>query len=212
MKKLILTGGILTTAYLFFARPQMLKWGTRLGESQRRLPGDDIIPEVNFRATRAIDIDAPPAVVWPWLAQMGRDRTGWYALDALLNKGIPSATYIRSDLPPPQVGMKTDAGYEIFRLEPGRLLIFAGFAMPLGPGMLCDRTLTYLLERHKGGERTRLLARTRSYAYGLAGLVYTRLVVEGVEFWKVYRQLSNLRALAEAAPGAAMGSVDGRSA
>ncbi len=81
----------LAFVYYYFLRPQMLRAGTRLGESQRRLPGDDIIAMPGYQATRAIDIDAPVEAVWPWIAQMGRDRTGFYGLDGLTNRGIPSA-------------------------------------------------------------------------------------------------------------------------
>jgi len=52
-------------AYGFFLRPQMLKWGTRLGESQRRLPGDELVPQPNARFTHAMSIDAPPEALWP---------------------------------------------------------------------------------------------------------------------------------------------------
>lgn len=204
MKKFAFWGG-LSAAYVLFLRPQMMKWGTRLGESQRRLPGDEIIPQTNFRATRAIDIDAPPEMVWSWLAQMGRERTGWYSMDLLKNDGIPSATYIRSDVPLPQVGMETGLGYEIFKLEPERLLVFAGFAIAMAPGIIYDLTRSYLLEQRAGGERSRLLVRTRGYAYGLIGLVYTRLFFEVFEFIFVRQQLLNLRARAEScmeAPGA----------
>jgi hypothetical protein len=38
---------------------------------------------VHFRSERARVIDAPPEAVWPWLVQMGFDRGGWYAIDAL---------------------------------------------------------------------------------------------------------------------------------
>ena len=47
------------------------------------LPGDDVDPEATAVTTRAIRIDAPPAAVWPWLVQMGYQRGGWYAIDAL---------------------------------------------------------------------------------------------------------------------------------
>ncbi len=46
--------------YYYFLRPQMLKFGTNLGESQRRLPGDEIIVSPGYQATRAVNIDAPP--------------------------------------------------------------------------------------------------------------------------------------------------------
>ena len=96
-------GGAL--AYVFFLRPQMLKWGTHLGESQRRLPGDQLVPKPNFQMTHAVNIDAPPQAVWPWLAQMGRERTGFYGLDMWTNQGIPSVTFVRQDIDPPAVDM-----------------------------------------------------------------------------------------------------------
>ncbi len=44
------------------------------------LPGDQFEGQPGRRAvsTRAITIDAPPEVVWPWLVQMGSGRAGFY--------------------------------------------------------------------------------------------------------------------------------------
>jgi hypothetical protein len=36
------------------------------------MPGDALLPRAQFKATRAITIDAPPEAVWPWLVQVGR--------------------------------------------------------------------------------------------------------------------------------------------
>ena len=33
--------------------------------------------------TNAITIEAPPGRVWPWLAQLGAGRGGWYSFDPL---------------------------------------------------------------------------------------------------------------------------------
>jgi hypothetical protein len=38
---------------------------------------------VHYRRDRARAVDSPPEAVWPWLVQMGFDRGGWYAIDAL---------------------------------------------------------------------------------------------------------------------------------
>ena len=48
-------------------------------EKRRPLPGDKIVPEPMFTVTHSITIDAPIERVWPWLAQMGSDRAGWYS-------------------------------------------------------------------------------------------------------------------------------------
>jgi hypothetical protein len=204
MKKLwLLTGlgGVPAAVYYFFARPQMLKWGVRLGESQRRLPGDEILPSVNLQATRAIDIDAPPGVVWRWLAQMGREGTGWYGIDWLQNGGIPSATYLRTDLQAPDIGTQLDGGFEILMLEPERLMVCAGFGLPSPLGIPYDLTYTYLVEARQG-KRSRLIARVRGYAYGLAGRLYNVLAFEPLSFFNTRQQLLNIREMAEACEAA----------
>jgi hypothetical protein len=68
------------------------------------MPGDDRFPDASFRATRAITIAAPPALVWPWLVQVGCLRAGWYSNDLLDNAGHPSATTIQPQLQELRVG------------------------------------------------------------------------------------------------------------
>jgi hypothetical protein len=68
------------------------------------MPGDELLPDAQFRATRAITIDAPPRAVWPWLVQVGALRAGWYSSDLLDNLGHPSATTIVPDLQHLEVG------------------------------------------------------------------------------------------------------------
>lgn len=178
--------------YVLFLRPQMIKWSTRLGESQRRLPGDDIIPQPNFQMTQAINIDAPPEALWPWLAQMGRERTGYYAQDLLTNWGIPSVTFLRQDIDPPTVGAEMDGGYHIMELEPNRKLLFGGFSLRRPLGVTQDVTWLYLLERRPDGS-TRLLVRRRAYSYGLLGLACN--AVDEIACFLMFRQqLETLKA------------------
>ncbi|MFC1959223.1 hypothetical protein ACFLYO_00790 [Chloroflexota bacterium] len=181
--------------YFFFIRPQLTKWGTRLGEVQRRLTGDDRIPQPNFQATKAVDIDAPIEAIWPWLAQMGRTRTGWYSLDVFTNNGIPSATYIRKDLGQPQSGMALDMGLQILDLESGRLLLLGGYDLPNWFGTSTDVTRLYLLEKKSMGG-TRLLVRTRIHSYGVLGKLFN-LLLEPVDFVLTQQQLIGLKARAE---------------
>ena len=49
------------------------------------LPGDGVVPGATAQQTRAIGIDAPAERVWPWLAQIGQDRAGFYSYDVLEN-------------------------------------------------------------------------------------------------------------------------------
>jgi hypothetical protein len=41
-------------------------------------PGDDLVPDATVIMDRAFDLRVPPAEVWPWIAQLGKDRAGWY--------------------------------------------------------------------------------------------------------------------------------------
>jgi hypothetical protein len=187
--------GLTSLAYYFFLRPQMQKWGTRLGESQRLLPGDELIPKPNFQMTHAINIDAPPEALWPWLAQMGRDRTGYYGLDLFENQGIPSVTDLRQDLPAPEAGMELDDGFHIIELETNRKFLFGAFDLQQFTGATQDVTMLYLLERRTDGS-TRLLVRRRAFSYGLSGVLHN-VIDEITYFISSRRQLNNLKLFAE---------------
>ena len=45
---------------------------------EQPLPGDELIPDAPVVLNRRAVLPAPPAEVWPWLAQLGRGRAGWY--------------------------------------------------------------------------------------------------------------------------------------
>jgi hypothetical protein len=79
-------------------------WGATAAELAGSMPGDELLPHAQFRATRAITIDAPPQAVWPWLVQVGALRAGWYSNDLLDNLGHPSATMIVPALQRLEVG------------------------------------------------------------------------------------------------------------
>jgi proline iminopeptidase len=85
-----LAGGALG-ALAVAARGPLRNWGATAEERSRPLPGDGLIPGERATCTMAATIAAPPVAVWPWLAQMGTDRAGWYSFDRLDNGGRPSA-------------------------------------------------------------------------------------------------------------------------
>jgi hypothetical protein len=109
------------TAPLF--RRWHLHWGATPGEVEAALPGDELLPDAQFRCTRAIAIQAPPALVWPWLVQVGCLRAGFYSNDLLDNLGHPSARDIVPELQQLKVGqwipMSPTAPSEVtaFRVE-----------------------------------------------------------------------------------------------
>jgi hypothetical protein len=51
-------------------------WGSTKDERRKPLPGDDLVARPAVVTDHAIDIEAPPERVWPWLLQMGWGRGG----------------------------------------------------------------------------------------------------------------------------------------
>jgi hypothetical protein len=78
---------LLLTACVYgvIARPFHMRWGATDAELAMRLPSDSLIPTGSVVSTRAITIDAPQAVVWRWLAQLGQGRGGFYSYTWLEN-------------------------------------------------------------------------------------------------------------------------------
>jgi hypothetical protein len=72
------------------------------------MPGDDLITNPKYLATRAVTIDAPPSAVWPWLVQVGCLRAGFYAHDLLDNLGHPSSWTILPEFS----GSRSANGYQ----------------------------------------------------------------------------------------------------
>lgn len=96
-------------------------WGATDEEIGALYPADELVPDANMKATRAITIDAPIEDVWPWIAQIGRGA-GWYSVDRLDNGGKKSADYIM-DIPKPAVGDKTEVG-RLSKLIEGRSISY----------------------------------------------------------------------------------------
>jgi hypothetical protein len=67
------------------ARGRYLRWGATADELAATLPGDELMPHASITATRAISIAAPADDVWPWIAQLGQGRGGFYTYDFLEN-------------------------------------------------------------------------------------------------------------------------------
>ena len=94
--KLALTLDTLSAVPLWVASPLMrpwhMRWGATESEIRLRMPGDEVVPRAQFNATRAVRIDAPPKLVWPWIVQVGYRRAGFYTYDQVDNAGEPGAT------------------------------------------------------------------------------------------------------------------------
>ncbi len=116
--------------------------GALPSEITTALPGDDLAPEATAVTTRAVEIAAPPAAVWPWLVQMGYGRGGWYAIDALerlLGVGEfatgGSADRVVEELQDLQLGdrvpLSEDLHLVVAHLDPARALVLVLPSAPL---------------------------------------------------------------------------------
>lgn len=135
------------------------RWGAINTEVAAEMPGDDLIEDPSYVATRAITINAPPSEVWPWLVQVGCLRAGFYADDLLDNLGHPSARTVLPEFQHLEVGQwvpmaptPTDTtAFKVAAFEPEQWLLW--HQEPLSTW---SWRLTPLLP-----ERTRLVTRLR---------------------------------------------------
>jgi len=131
-------------------------------ERVRGLPGDDLILHPIGSMTHAMTIRCSRQSLWPWLAQMGAGRAGWYSYDLFDNGGRPSAERILPEFQKVSTGAlfpalrgATDA-FLVLACEPARFLIL-GVPRPEGEPAV---TWTFSLEDTDPGE-TRLIVRVR---------------------------------------------------
>src|SRR3989442_7189202 len=113
MRALVLLGVSIAIIVAFFiaVRPWYLRWGATDDEMRRPLPGDEIIASAVAQQTRAITIDAPVAHIWPWMAQLGQDRGGFYSFDLLENVvgcEMPTEDRLRPEKQSCRIGPKQD--------------------------------------------------------------------------------------------------------
>jgi hypothetical protein len=81
-------GGAAAMAWAFatpMLRDARSYWGATEEEIARRWIGDDLVPAPKWMWHHAITIDAPASEVWPWVAQIGQDKAGFYSYEALEN-------------------------------------------------------------------------------------------------------------------------------
>jgi hypothetical protein len=82
---LALFGTAAAALYALVIRPWHLRWGAEPEDERRELPGDELLPKNGTQILHAVTIDAPVEEVWPWLAQLGQDRGGFYSYEWLEN-------------------------------------------------------------------------------------------------------------------------------
>jgi hypothetical protein len=192
---------VATAAYILVARTRQLRWGATDEESEGPLPGDDLIGNADLIATRAITIRASAEQVWPWIAQLGQGRGGFYSYDFLENLvgcDIHSADRIVPEWQDVVVGDEVRfapaVGLSVASLELGRSLVLRG-GVPIGNTTPpYDFTWAFVL-RNEPDKTTRLLVRER-YAYTRT---WARFIVEPTEVLSFVMTQKMLREIKERA-------------
>lgn len=77
----VMVGAMLTP----FRRRARSHWGLEESVALRDYPGDAIVASPTWSWTHGVEIDAPMELVWPWVAQIGADRGGFYSYQWLEN-------------------------------------------------------------------------------------------------------------------------------
>jgi len=152
VKPLAGVGAALTAGYLLAGRPWLRRWGATDDELTRVLPGDDLVPDPAINSTWSVTVNAPAAAVWPWLAQLGQDRGGFYSYEWMENLAgcrLRNADRIHPEWQDRDVGetvpLHPSAGLPLAVFEPGRAYVLDGWgAFVLEP---VDEYTTRLISR-----------------------------------------------------------------
>jgi hypothetical protein len=136
-KLLIIFAAMLSFMVVYVARirPWHVRGGATDEEVARALPGDEVTPDARYFANHAVTIEAPASEVWPWLAQIGQDRGGFYSyswIENLVGCDLRNADVIH----PEWQDIKAGDGIwlhpkaptvRVARVEPGRALVLEGW-------------------------------------------------------------------------------------
>jgi hypothetical protein len=150
---------------MILLRPWHTSWGVSAAEASTLASGEESLADARYRVDHGLTIHAPADSVWPWLAQIGQDRAGFYSYDWLerlvgdpihnANRIVPEWQSIRKgDLvraaPADYLGgvFGQNLGWRVTHVVPGRALALDGWgSFVLQP---VDDSTTRLLARTRG--------------------------------------------------------------
>lgn len=194
LRPLAILGAALPWVYMLLIRPWHLRWGATDEEVEKPLPGDEFVPDPGSQSTRAITVNAPLEEVWPWLAQVGQDRGGYYSYEWLENLSgaqIRSADRIHPEWQHREVGdvvrMSPSFGPKVAAFEPGRAIVLEHW------GAFSVEPIDH--------NSTRVILRTRT-PRGLGGVFYSPLLAEFPHFVMERGMLKGIKRRAERGSGA----------
>jgi hypothetical protein len=192
-----------------FVGRKRLHWGTRKTEATDPLPGDELVPDPKWSYTLGIDVAAPPEAVWPWIAQIGQQRGGFYSyqtLENLVGCRIRNTTEILPAYQHPEVGEKiylhpTAPPLRIEVVDPPHALVLFGSPADVAAEQSWGVSTWQFIVRPGSAGKSRLLTRGRSdFSSGWASrLAFGRFPIEPITFVMSRKMLLEIKRLAELA-------------
>ena len=183
------------------------QWGTIGTEATDPLPGDELVRHPKWSYTLGVDIDAPPEAVWPWVAQIGQGRGGFYTYQTLENMvgcRITNTTEILPEHQHPKVGDDIHLHWDTppLRIEivdpPNALVLFGSPADVGGEEIWGASTWQFIIRTHADGS-SRFLTRGR-YDYApnwKSRLMFGRFPMEVITFVMSRKMMLEMKRLAE---------------
>jgi len=204
------TGAVVFGVFLAVERPWFLRWGATTEEITAARPGDARVPVARDQVTRAVTVHASADQIWPWIAQLGQDRGGFYSyevLEDLVGGEMPRAEQILPQYqewragdrlwmyPPDKAGGMGNA--PLVACEPERYIVFAIRQLGTPPTQPEDGVWGFALEPAGAGS-TRLIAWSRAAGETRPLFrIINRALFEPAHYVMERRTLLNVKALAE---------------
>ncbi len=165
------------------------EWGSTAAERARSYPCDGMVAQPDAEMFRAVDVEAPQAIVFRWLCQI---RVAPYSYDKLDNFGRRSPQELTPGLEELERGQRAAIIFRIADFEPGESLTIFHRGRFFG-----EVACTYRAER-VNEERSRIVVKLVWRAGRRGALAWPeRLLLPPGDLVMMRRQLLNLKQLAE---------------
>ena len=165
-------------------------WGSTAQERALEFPCDRFVTDPHDALYRAVTVNAPPALLFPWLCQL---RAAPYSYDWLDNLGRQSPRQLTPGLDRLQTGQRVMTVFRLAAFEPDRHITAV---LDRGKSLLGELAVTYLIVP-EAEERCRLVVKiAAAYPRTPIGAAMRRLLPAG-DLVMMRKQLLTLRDLAE---------------
>lgn len=163
-------------------------WGSTEAERADSYPCDRWVADASDSLWRAIDVAAPPAVVFRWLCQL---RAAPYSYDWIDNFGRQSPRQLTPGLDELEVGQRVMTIFRLVEFEPGRHLTLV---LERGTRLFGELAISYRV--HPSGGGSRLVAKLVVRRPRGPGRLLAPLLPAG-DLFMMKKQLRTLKGLAE---------------